>query len=240
MEIQAVSSGRSTPFPSFDRVTVQQGGAPQASQAQEVDRQVADSALSQLNGLIALGRSRGVLRGQQLSEVESSLRQAEALVASGAVQAALSLVDQATGKASGAVFAEASDAEEPASGVIPTGSPTGPSERDDGEAVSDPLKALKTRAYHDVSSDAGVSFSAVAYMNAPHAELAVRGHEMEHVNIALAQALVEGRSIQSLTVSIRYGIDPYTGEGYTTGGETRITFSGRQGDKKGRLLDQTV
>ncbi len=247
MEIEAIRGGNLSYAPrqlpleaqGENRLEADRSSAKQAAE-REVAERSAEAQLSRVFGLISFGRAKGTLTGQDLREAETSLRQAASLVKGGAVAAAQVFIDQAEGKALQAVQDEtkkqASKAAEEEEGASTNKS----------EGAELPLKKLTTRAYQDASSDGGVSFSSAAYLSAPHAALAVIGHEMEHVNAALAQALVEGRTIRSLTVSYGYAIDPATGEAYSTGGSTRVEFSGHlqhpghTGGKVGLLLDRRI
>lgn len=228
--LEAQTANRSEEKRSFDKQAAQQ----------EVEKRSAEAQLSRIAGLISVGKSKGTLTGQSLREAEASLRQAASLVEGGAVAAAQAFMQNAEGKASQSAVQD------------DTKDQTSKAEKEKGGLANKsgvgalPLKDLATRAYQDVSNDGGVSFSSAAYLSAPHAALAVIGHEMEHVNAALAQALVEGRSIRSLTVGYGYAVDPKTGEAYSTGGVTRVEFSGRlpppghTGGAVGLLLDKRI
>ncbi|MEJ2664091.1 MAG: hypothetical protein P8107_08630 [Spirochaetia bacterium] len=82
-------------------------------------------------------------------------------------------------------------------------------------------KPAETRhMYHDVSHDAGVSFSYASSLSGPESFFAVPAHEAEHVGRRVSEAILRGERIM-VSVSYRIKYDPRTGEPYMAGGVTR-------------------
>jgi hypothetical protein len=78
-----------------------------------------------------------------------------------------------------------------------------------------------THMYHDVSHDAGVSFTSPSSLSGPESFLAVPAHEGEHVQRRVGEATLKGeRVLVVVSYDVRY--DPSTGEPYMAGGTTRV------------------
>ncbi len=84
----------------------------------------------------------------------------------------------------------------------------------------------ENRKYKDGSDDAGVSFKTATKVSPNASGLAVRSHELEHVNRERAKAKREGREVISQTVTIKTSTCPECGTPYTSGGETRTITKG--------------
>lgn len=90
-------------------------------------------------------------------------------------------------------------------------------------------ETCEKRKYQDGSNDAGVSYKTPTKIAPEQAAAAVRGHEMEHVVREQAKAEREDRAVVSQSVTIHTDICPECGKVYVSGGTTKTTTAGRQG-----------